>query len=810
MKNEKKFKFKNLCNYKMEYRSELYPIQQYEVLVNMRSLEYISDNWTTLELGALYDPNRPSGKKSVDIKQEPSLLINFVNGYKRTPDGYGRRIDSYHQSKTNPRRMTTESGRVSLQGISRVIRHTICRDNMYDIDIKNCHPVILKNWCDAKGIVSTNLHDFNENRAERFQQVREVMNWTKEETKTYVLRLTNGGGIRGKENESIISSLSSSLPWFTPLLQELTKIRENVMMIYPDLVKKAIKAKGKEYYNIDGVVISYLLTNMENQILQSMVNACIKKQVKISSLIYDGLMIYKEGVSNLEEFCSYLEQEVKENTKHIVSVVPKEMDEGLVIPDDYKDSSQRTVEEKNKKKEEMLLEKQRKDELKKAELLREKEYREQQKQLKKEAKEQDEQETDRALAEDFLESFKNKIKFDKNRNQGYFYNELTRLWIQFSNFDALQDEIMRFCNIQKCKDLRNVGHMVKIKLMNRMNDLSMFNMVAGIISLQEGMVYDMIRGKERPRVKEDYCSFFLRHRYEEDYDREWVHNYIGELVGHSDELILQLLELVGYSLSAENVLKLVIILIGDGDNGKSLFIEMVQKCMGEYQTVANSKIIIKPKFESNTHEAHLYALLNRRAVFSTELKETDEFNCQALKRISGNDAISIRNSGSSETVAVTLKAVAWIATNVMSKIDDPVFAGRIACINFPNKFERNASKAEEIKTHAHDLFCAFMEGGHRFYQRNKSIELLPQIKAYTKKINEKQDSFLQFMEENEFEASSTHKEYCKELYYSYSDFVRKAGMVLVGKESFYKRFEECLHVSKEKDREGNFYKINRI
>lgn len=793
----------------MDYRSEIYPVQQYEVLVNMRSLEYIRDNWTTLEVGSLYDPNRPSGEKTVDIKQEPTLLLNFLSGYKRTPDGFGRRIDSYHQSKTNPRRMTTSAGGVSLQGISRIIRHTICRDNMIDIDIKNCHPVILKNWCDTKGIESRQLHDFNENRVERFQQVREVMSWSKDEAKTYILRLTNGGGIKGKENESIIEKLKV-LPWFIPLLSELTKIRENVKANYPDLVKKAIKAKGKEYYNIDGVVISYLLTNMENQILQTMVNACIKRRIAISSLIYDGLMVYKECVSDIQEFCFYLEQEVKEHTKHIVSIVTKEMDEGLIIPDEYKDSFQKTIEEKHKKQQEIELEKQQREILKQQEKEREKEYKEQQKQLKKEAKEQDEKNTDRDLAEEFLEAYKDKIVFDKDRNQGFFYNERTRLWIKFSNFEALQGEILRFCNIDKTKDLRNVGHIVKIKLMNRMNDLTMFNMKSGVVSLQEGMVYDMKLGKERPRVKEDYCSFILHHRYTEDYDKAWVYNYIGELVGHSKELVFQLLELVGYSLSAENVLKLVIILIGDGDNGKSLFIEMVQQCMGDYQTMANSKIIKKPKFENNTHEAHLYALLNRRAVFSTELSETDEFNCEALKRISGNDAISIRNSGSSETISVTLKSVPWIATNVMSKINDKVFGGRLACINFPNKFERSAVKADEIKSHVHDLFCAFMEGGHRFYQRNKKIELLPQIKEYTNQIKEKQDSFIQFFEENEFEKHDSEKEYCKDLYCAYLDYSKKSGMLIEGKEKFYKKVEDKFNVEKEKDRQGNFYKLKRI
>jgi P4 family phage/plasmid primase-like protien len=787
----------------MDYRQEIYPSQSYEVLVNMRAIEYIKENWTELNVGSLYDPNRATGKKVVDIKSEPTLLINFLAGFKRTPEGFGRRVDSYQQAKTNPRRMTTVG--ISLQGISRIIRHTICRDNMIDLDIKNCHPVILKNWCDAKGVVSDRLADFNQNRTERFQQVQAVMDWTKDDAKTYVLRLTNGGGIQGKENEAIMEKLQE-LEWFSPLLKELTLIRERVKTTYPDLVKKAIKAKGKDYYNLDGVVLSYLLTNMENQILQAMVNACVKKRVRISSLIYDGFMVYKDGVDSLIDFCSYLEQEVKENTNHVVSIVPKEMDEGLEIPDTYMDSEQRMSFDKEKKKEEMQLEKIRKEQQKQLD----KEFKLQQKQLKKEAKEQKEsdEETDRVLADEFLEAFKGKIKYDKNRHEGYFYKETTRLWVSFNNFESLYESILNELQIEKAKDLKNVGFIVKTKLMNRRDDLSMFDMVTGIVSLQNGKVYDMKQGIERDRVKEDYCSIYLKHRYTEDYDKKWVKKYVSELVGA--EVADQLLELVGYSLSAENVLKLVIILIGKGDNGKSLFIEMVQKCMGDYQTMANAKIIKKPRFENNTHEAHLFALLNKRAVFSTELSETDEFNNVALKQISGNDGISIRNSGSPETLSVTLKCVPWIATNVMSKINDPVFGNRLACIEFPATFERSAAKAEEIKSHEHDLFCAFLDGGYRFYQRNRVINLLPQIKGFTEQQKQKQDSFIQFFEENEFKVQDTSKEMCKDLYYSYAEFAKKSVLPVDGKETFYKKVEDKFKIEKTRINEGNFYKLKRV
>jgi len=35
----------------------------------------------------------------------------------------------------------------SMQGINRRVRHTICSDIWIDIDIVNCHPVLLNQMC---------------------------------------------------------------------------------------------------------------------------------------------------------------------------------------------------------------------------------------------------------------------------------------------------------------------------------------------------------------------------------------------------------------------------------------------------------------------------------------------------------------------------------------------------------------------------------------------------------------------------------------------------------------------------------------
>ena len=369
----------------MDYLSKPFPAQNYEVIIDLLACSYIVDNIETVQMGGIYDENRPSGQKVVDCKSEPELLYNFFKSFKRIKGTtLGKKIDTYIQKEQNPRRMTTKT--TSLQGIPRVLRHTICKETMYDLDIANCHPEILAQWCQKHGVVSTELQEDNRNRKERFVELQQVMGWTKQQSKDYKLKLLNGGGC-GKTTREIQQKLADGTTWYCPLIAELELIRKHVVKIYPDLEKKAKKAKDSAY-NIEGTTLSYLLTNLENQVLQVMVQACSKKGYKISSLIFDGLMLYKETVQDIQECCDYLQQEISLQTGYTFSVIEKEMDEGLKIPNDYLLKEDRKQKEKEEKEEKVIREKEEKEK-QKQEKKNEKESLLEQKRLQKELEEEE-------------------------------------------------------------------------------------------------------------------------------------------------------------------------------------------------------------------------------------------------------------------------------------------------------------------------------------------------------------------------------------------------------------------------------------
>jgi phage/plasmid-associated DNA primase len=422
------------------------------------------------------------------------------------------------------------------------------------------------------------------------------------------------------------------------------------------------------------------------------------------------------------------------------------------------------------------------------------------------------------MADTFLEEHKDDIVYNNKLGYGFFYRPRDALWQRFESFDSLSASIKDTIDeLGQAKDIRNVTHVVRIRVMLREDDLSRFDMTKGVLALRDKTIFNMKTKQVRERTKYDYCSYASNYYYDTDYDKTWVLEYIRSLVcvgdTQDDYKVLQVLEILGYAFTNENNLKLVILMLGEGDNGKSALIREVKNAMGQAGVSCPKKVVIRDKFNSDTHQAHLWPLIGKRSAFISELKPTDEYNTETIKASSGGDPQSIRNSGGSITMDVVLTAVLFVITNHSAKYnskEDPAFGNRIVGLNFPNRFERLASKDDEIREHSNDIFCAMMDGANRYYIADRKIHLVDSIKNYTQSIADSKDPFIQFTRNITHEINETRIEPCHHVYYSYTEFTRKSGNASEGKENFYSRFEQKYGIVKYKNHDGYYYKIQQV
>ena len=314
--------------------------------IDMLMLKTLIDNYNPDTMGLMY--NRHSNTRA---SKDASLTI--------LKSMYNNRLETneilYKQAKSSPQgRFFSETP--SLQGISRKIRHTIAKDIYYDIDIKNCHPVILVWYCESRGIECGWIKHYINNREDCFNELMPILNISKDDVKIGLLSMMNGGsGFKDIENYSDV------LPtWFLGYYHEVKDIHEAIIKLNPEFEKQVIEKKGKDYYNIGGSVANKILCQYENIILLHMVHFCLKNKVDVGSLCFDGLMVYKKSIDDLNSFLKQMCEFVKAKTSIDVLIVEKPMDEaintwGMEVDvartryDDVKSNTEKDLDENKKK-----------------------------------------------------------------------------------------------------------------------------------------------------------------------------------------------------------------------------------------------------------------------------------------------------------------------------------------------------------------------------------------------------------------------------------------------------------------------------
>ena len=107
-----------------------------------------------------------------------------------------------------------------LFSIRREIRHTLARDYYIDIDIDNCHPVLLYQICKNNNIKCKYLKKYIDRRSEYLSEIMEIYNVVKDDAKQLFIQLLYYGtfeswcknhNIEGKEPLKFITKFKAEL-----------------------------------------------------------------------------------------------------------------------------------------------------------------------------------------------------------------------------------------------------------------------------------------------------------------------------------------------------------------------------------------------------------------------------------------------------------------------------------------------------------------------------------------------------------------------------------------------------------------------
>lgn len=193
----------------------------------------------------------------------------------------------------------------SLEQLEKEVRGTLCKDYYYDIDIKNCHFVLLTQFARSK--YGIDLPEVDRYIAKREEFLAEI-GGNREDAKTEVIRILYGG--------------TTTNPFLLPLSAE-TRGFAKTLSTKEEYLELFASCKSEK--NVYGSFLSFILQTEERKCMLAMRHWLVVRQWSVDVLAYDGVMVRKCPLKGLNEEClRSIEKWVKESAKYEIELVFKE------------------------------------------------------------------------------------------------------------------------------------------------------------------------------------------------------------------------------------------------------------------------------------------------------------------------------------------------------------------------------------------------------------------------------------------------------------------------------------------------------
>lgn len=320
--------------------------------------------------------------------------------------------------------------------------------------------------------------------------------------------------------------------------------------------------------------------------------------------------------------------------------------------------------------------------------------------------------TDTGNAHRFADKFKDNIHYN-------FDNEKWMLWNgKFWEYD-IKDKIRDYVDIiatEMLKDLRNEDDDVKRKLIasninkiqnnsgkkalleecEHIDDIPVLNSDFDIdkyLLCANNMVYDLYNGTQLDFDRKYKMSQCINCDIDlENEPKRWI-QFLNEIFEYDQEMIRYVRKVWAYGLSASTREQAMWIFYGDGNNGKSLALEIINELMGSYAITSRPELLVDSK-NSNTTQEEIARLAHKRAIFMEEIKDGDRLNESLVKQATSGIGKMTGRFLYGNTFELTVIGKIFMASNYKPKIKgiDKGIWRRINLVPLYKDFSNSADK----------------------------------------------------------------------------------------------------------------------
>lgn len=300
---------------------------------------------------------------------------------------------------------------------------------------------------------------------------------------------------------------------------------------------------------------------------------------------------------------------------------------------------------------------------------------------------------------------------------------------------------------------------------------------------------DLKSGDLREHRREDLVTKLAPVEYDPTAQCPAFLTFLRHIMAASDPLIEFLQRAVGYSLTGQTSERVIFLLYGTGANGKTTFLELLRKLLGDYALrTPTSTLLVKP---DGGIPNDLARLKGARFVSASETEQGKRLAEALVKDVTGGDTISARFLGR-EYFDFRPECKIWLATNHRPVIrgTDKAIWDRIRLIPFTVTIpegERDPGLLDKLSAELPGVLAWAVRGCLDW--RREGLGTPPEVRAATEGYRNEMDLLAGFLEDCCFvdpQAQAT----AKLLYSAYTKWCEDAGERAESQRSFGLRLAE--------------------
>ena len=287
----------------------------------------------------------------------------------------------------------------------------------------------------------------------------------------------------------------------------------------------------------------------------------------------------------------------------------------------------------------------------------------------------------------------------------------------------------------------------------------------------------------------------------------WDQFLAQTFAGHP-ELTGYVQRLAGYSITGAITHHVLPFLHGGGDNGKSVFLDVVRHILGDYASTAPAGFLMSNKDKHETEIARLHGL---RFVIASEVNQTDRFDEAKVKLLTGGDALTARFMGRDHFTFRPTHHL-WLMGNHRPTVQagGKSFWRRLRIVSFTNTIDpahRDDELAHKlIRDEAPGILAWLIAGAVASQPANGGLADPVSVLTETRNYALEEDTLARFVEDRCHLGGGTHvRTNTKHVLDAYRDWCRDEGTRPVNQTVFGRELATRFDIAQVRSNGQRFY-----